>query len=132
MFLLDTDTASAIIKNRSSLGSAIHFLIETDWAISSITHMELRFGMLTLPEESKKRRLISAFLSNAPVLPFDSKAADAAAEVRAALKKTGDGIGYYDPLIAGHAKSIDAILVTSNLKHFSRVHGLELVSWLKQ
>jgi tRNA(fMet)-specific endonuclease VapC len=131
MFLLDTDTASGIIKDRSSLGSSIHLLVEADWAISSITHMELRFGMLTLPVESKKRRLIAAFLSNAPVLPFDSRAADAAAEVRASLKKTGEGIGYYDPLIAGHAKSVDAILVTSNLKHFSRVCGLELVSWLE-
>jgi tRNA(fMet)-specific endonuclease VapC len=33
------------------------------------------------------------------------------------------------PLIAGHARSLDATLVTHNLREFSRVSGLRLEDW---
>ena len=31
--------------------------------------------------------------------------------------------------IAAHALAIDATLVTNNVKHFSRVHGLRVENW---
>lgn len=131
MYLLDTNIASAFIKDRHSLGDNKFLLQETEWAISSITHLELRFGMLSLPLADGRRRLISQFLFGAPVLDFDARASDAAAQVRIDLKRSGSQIGYYDPLIAGHALSLNAILVTANSKHFAHVQGLEIVNWLK-
>jgi len=40
-------------------------------------------------------------------------------------------IGAYDLQIAAHAKSVNAILVTNNIKEFSRVKGLKIEDWTK-
>jgi tRNA(fMet)-specific endonuclease VapC len=34
-----------------------------------------------------------------------------------------------DTLIAAHALSINATLVTNNERHFSKVHGLKVENW---
>ncbi len=130
MFLLDTDIASAIIKNRTALGNYVHLLTESEWAISAVTQMELRFGMLTMPPEHKSRKLIASFLMHAPAVAFDNRAADETAKIRAKLKLDGAQIGFYDPLIAGHALAIGAVLVTANTKHFANIEGLETTNWL--
>jgi tRNA(fMet)-specific endonuclease VapC len=33
-------------------------------------------------------------------------------------------------MIAAHAKAIDAVLVTDNLKEFGRIEGLKITNWL--
>ena len=61
---------------------------------------------------------------------FDLEAAAQAAKVFHALKQMGRTIGTTDELIAGHALSMRATLVTNNLKHFQQVPGLKLENWL--
>jgi len=39
-------------------------------------------------------------------------------------------IGPYDLMIAAHAKSVDAVLVTDNTREFARVDGLKTTNWL--
>jgi len=34
-------------------------------------------------------------------------------------------------MIAAHAKAINAVLVTNNMKHFRRVKGLAIENWTK-
>jgi hypothetical protein len=36
-----------------------------------------------------------------------------------------------DLLIAAHALSLDATLVTNNQTHFARISGLQVANWLK-
>ncbi len=62
-------------------------------------------------------------------LPFDAAAAAEAAMVRATLEATGQPIGPYDTLLAGHAISLGFVLVTHNTIEFSRVPGLVLEDW---
>ena len=40
-------------------------------------------------------------------------------------------LGAYDLLIAGHARSLAATLVTNNVAEFSRVRGLLLENWAR-
>jgi tRNA(fMet)-specific endonuclease VapC len=47
------------------------------------------------------------------------------------LEALGQTIGSMDLLIAAHALSLDAPLVTNNEAHFERVSGLTVVNWLK-
>ena len=61
---------------------------------------------------------------------LDGKGAAQAAKVSNALKQIGRPIGTTDELIAGHALSLNATLVTNNLKHFQRVPGLKVEGWL--
>ena len=52
-------------------------------------------------------------------------------KIRAYLEKQGTPIGPLDTMIAGHAKSLDYVLVTNNTKGFSRVQDLKLENWAK-
>jgi len=131
MFLLDTDTVSAIIRDKRSIGSFAKLLSEAEWGISSITLMEIVYGRDLLDDNDGRRKLISEFLRFVKVFDFNSRAAEVAGHVRSELRKTGKPIGAFDPLIAGHALALDAVLVSANTKHFSKVKNLKLVNWLK-
>ena len=64
------------------------------------------------------------------MLPFDTPADDCYAKIRHILKVQGMPIGANDLLIAAHALSLDLILVTANVREFSRVPNLKLENWL--
>jgi tRNA(fMet)-specific endonuclease VapC len=68
-------------------------------------------------------------LENVEVLTWEAAAASEAGAVRSELAAAGSPIGAYDLLIAGHVRSLDATLVTNNLREFSRVSGLRLADW---
>ena len=40
-------------------------------------------------------------------------------------------IGANDLMIAAHAVSVEAVVVTNNTKDFSRVAGLKIENWMK-
>lgn len=130
MFLVDTDTCSALITGSESILRNIENFERGNWAISSVTAMELSYGAHLPRIGTPKRLLVQAFLEDAPVLAFDRLAALAAGQIRAALGSVGKPTGPYDLLIAGHALSKGLILVTGNTKHFKNVHGLMLDNWL--
>ena len=64
------------------------------------------------------------------VLFFDDKAAMEYGKIRAELQGTGKPIGPNDTLIAAHARSIGATLVTNNIQEFNRVQSLQVESWI--
>lgn len=70
------------------------------------------------------------FMSLLEILPFDEKTIWEYGRVRSDLERIGQPIGALDTMIAAHALSIDAVLVTNNTKEFSRVHGLRLENWI--
>ena len=69
------------------------------------------------------------FLAPLPIADFDYAAAEAYGRIRAHLERTGAPIGPLDTLIAAHAASMDAILVTNNVGEFIRVPGLRVEDW---
>ena len=54
------------------------------------------------------------------------------AKLRQELEGQGNIIGSMDMLIAASAIAEDAILVTNNTAHFSRISGLKYENWLKK
>ena len=75
-------------------------------------------------------RLIDAFVGDVAVVPFEAEAADRFGKVAAALVSKGTPIGALDTMIAAHALQLGLTLVTHNLRHFRRVHGLKVVDWV--
>ena len=51
------------------------------------------------------------------------------ARIRAALERAGKPIGNMDLLIASHAASLRATLITNSIRHFSMVPGLKVEAW---
>jgi tRNA(fMet)-specific endonuclease VapC len=70
-------------------------------------------------------------LSGVHTLAWDETAADQFAEVWNDLERGGTPIGIIDTMIAAHAKAINAVLVTNNVKHFRRVKGLVIQNWAR-
>jgi tRNA(fMet)-specific endonuclease VapC len=65
------------------------------------------------------------------VLPFDTLAAREAGKLRQQLRERGTPIGDMDMLIAAHALSVNAVVVTNNVKEFARVPHLRTENWLE-
>ena len=70
------------------------------------------------------------FLKIVRSLPWDAEAADWYAEIRYQLVSTGQPIGELDMMIAAHALSAGAVLVTNNNRHYERINApLILANW---
>jgi tRNA(fMet)-specific endonuclease VapC len=64
-------------------------------------------------------------------LDFDELAAVHAGRIRAYLEPRGIKIGPMDTLLAAHALSIGATVVTGNMREFARVPGFAAENWLR-
>jgi len=102
-----------------------------DLTISAITYAELRLGAGRSGNPRKHDRLISEFCERLDaVFSWDAKAADSFAVLQVKLFKAGTPIGDNDTMIAGHALSVGAIVVTNNQKHFTKVKKLKVENWV--
>lgn len=129
-YMLDTNIVIFVIKKKSA--DIIKRFLEhdpEDICISSITYAELLHGVENSNAKEKNRVALTLFLSGIRILPFDSAAAEAYGQIKAALQRRGTPIGPMDTLIAAHAKSLGLIVVTNNMREFSRVEGLNLEDW---
>ncbi|NET54080.1 MAG: type II toxin-antitoxin system VapC family toxin [Merismopedia sp. SIO2A8] len=129
-YLLDTCVISDFIKNEPGTVAKIKQTPPTDIAVSSITVMELHYGLRLNPQRAKKLKpVISSFLDSIIVLPFGIGEGTNAAHIRAVLKPQGQPIGAYDVLIAATALQHKLIMVTANLREFERVPELQIENW---
>jgi tRNA(fMet)-specific endonuclease VapC len=129
-YLLDTNTCIRYLNGTSqSVFNKLDKLPETDVYVCSIVKLELRYGALrsNIIQEILKQQ--ENFLDRFISLPFDDKAHIYASQLRADLARLGTPIGPYDLLIASIALANDLILVTHNVREFSRVSGLKIEDW---
>ena len=134
LYMLDTDICSyiqrqhpiTVLETMQAKSQAGHAL-----CISVITYAELRLGAARSNNKHKYDHLISEFCERLDsIQSWDSSAADHFAELQAMLLGKGTPIEENDGMISAHALSIDAVLVTNNQKHFSKVPNLKLTNWL--
>lgn len=129
---LDTSTLSYAFRNEGRVAQTLRSLPRTDIAIPTPVLYEARAGMLRLPNGARKQSLLTALdrlCASVEVVPFDARAAEAAASIRTALEQSGSLIGPIDIQIASVALSRGAVLVTHNTREFERVTGLLLEDW---
>lgn len=120
LLLLDTDIASYITKARHPSVDAR--FAKTDLsrvAISAVTQSELLFGLKRLDQGHRFQLSVRRFLRDTRILPWGAEAARAHADVRYRLLSGGRSIGELDMMIAAHAISLDAVLVTNNVRRFA-------------
>jgi len=98
--------------------------------ISAITLAELEYGIAKSVKKASNRLKLELFLHQFESLPFDDRASATYGKVRTALEANGDPIGPLDALIASHALSLNATVVTNNTREFLRVAGLRTENWL--
>jgi tRNA(fMet)-specific endonuclease VapC len=129
-YLLDTCVISDLIKGEARTTLRLRQTPPIDIAISAVTVMELRYGLVLNPQRAQKvEPAIASLLSSVTILPFGTVEAEQAAQIRAALKPQGQPIGAYDVLIAATALQHNLIMVTANQREFERVPGLQIENW---
>lgn len=128
-YLLDTAAVSDYFRRVGATHERVQSQPPHALAISAITEHEIRFGLALKPGATRLEALVRSFLQVVEVLPFDREDATCGAQVRVALQRSGAPIGDFDALIAGVAVARELTLVTSNVKHFSKVPGLAVENW---
>ena len=129
--MLDTNICIALIRDHNStVRSRLEACVPGSVALSVITLAELEFGIQKSTQPDRNRIALAAFTAQLRVLPFGSEAAVHYGDIRAALQRAGTPIGALDTLIAAHARSIQAIVVTNNEREFRRADQLNVENWL--
>ena len=129
-YLLDTNIASYIIKGSTAVRRRLAALPIEDIAISCVTEGELRYGVARLPDNTRLKTIVEAFLLLVNIHPWDSAAAQCYGPLRARMEAAGNGLANLDAMIAAHALSRGSVLITHD-KAFARVKGLVLEDWTK-
>ena len=132
LYMLDTDTCAVVLRRSSEvLLEHIQRVPIERQVISMITLAELLYGVLESNKKKANRAGVDAFVRHVTVKDWSRDAAEHYAEIRADLKKKGQMIGANDLMIAAHARSLDATVVTNNVKNFGRVKGLKVENWMQ-
>ena len=127
--MLDTDTASFIIRDRSPrIRRRLATIDPDEVCISAVTLGELRYGTARTGS-AVHDSAVDLFVAHLHVLSWDASVCAAYGRLRAELERGGTPIGALDTMIAAHALHEDATLVTNNTRHFRRVKGLGLENW---
>lgn len=131
LHMLDTDTVSYLIKGKSpAIEARLAALVPASVCVSVMTRAELQYGLKRLPADHRLNLAVNQFLKIVRILPWDAEAADWYAQIRHQLLSAGQPIGEMDMMIAAHALSAGAVLVTNNVRHYERIDApLILENW---
>lgn len=128
-YMLDTNICIFTIRKKPDAIRVAFNLHHTQMCISSVTVMELMYGVEVSSQSPRSLASVEGFIARLDVLDYDVPAAAHTAQIRAELTKAGRQIGPYDQMIAGHARSRGLVVVTNNTKEFKRVLGLRIEDW---
>lgn len=122
LFMLDADTALYALRGHASVVTALRSASGL-LAISAVVHSQLLQGVIDDSAKADIEDLISA----APVVAYGEAASRA-------YGRLTEAIGYNRPqavdrMIAAHAISLDATLVTNNVRDFRLLPGLRWANW---
>jgi tRNA(fMet)-specific endonuclease VapC len=125
-YLIDTDW---LIDARAGVPAAVRTIDELrdrGIAVSIVTHGELFEGAFIFPDPQDQLARIRAFLEPFRTLPLTDPIMENFGQTRSDLRRAGQLIPDLDFLIAATAIRHDLILLTRNLRHFTRISGLQI------
>ncbi len=132
-YLLDTNICIYVIRKKTEhLIRRFTSQKVGDIGISAITVSELQYGIQRSSKPVQNQEALDRFLVPLTILDYDYAASVAYGRIRATLEAAGTPVGSLDTLIAAHALSQNLILVTNNVREFSRVEGLSIEDWSQE
>ena len=133
LYLLDTNALSRLARGVDK-GLSEKVARHVDHCVlSAVAWYELEYGAARSPAPIKSRQRLTLLRAIFPfVRAFSEDDASEAAAVRVyleTLKPNAQPIGPHDVLLAGQALALGAVLVTNNVREFSRVPRLLVEDW---
>lgn len=131
-YLLDTNILSDAIKNpQGNVAKQMGILDKTSILTSIIVAAEMQYGIAKRKSSVLSERVNTLF-KYLTIVSFDVDADYHYGQIRLSLERQGRVIGANDLLIAAHALSLDAVLVTDNVNEFDRISDLKVENWLRK
>ena len=128
LICIDSDFAIAILKGEpKAKGLLTNLESEGEIFISSINVFELTY--ITKEISKKKEKSLLNLINTLKILPLDKNSALMASKIGRKLAKEGKMVHPMDLMIGAIVLQNKMPIVTNNVKHFSRIKGLEIVSW---
>jgi tRNA(fMet)-specific endonuclease VapC len=129
-YMLDTNVVSHIMQGRDGvLLARLTQLPVGQVVMSSVTLGELEYGLHRKGQPVRLRSALAQVLLRIDVLPWDEAVATCYGEMCATLEAQGVNLSDFDIMIAAHAVSVGATLVSRD-KAFAQLTGrLRLDVW---
>ena len=128
MILLDTNVVVAFLHGDKSVLKRIRVEIDKI-ALSTLVVAELDYGAKVSQKSEENLEKLYRLVDIVQVVPFDIECARIFGTIKSRLRSLGKPTGEVDALIAATAMAHEAILVTTNKKHFENIGGLKVEIW---
>jgi tRNA(fMet)-specific endonuclease VapC len=130
LYSLDTNILSDLVRHpQGVVAKKIAVVGENEICISIIVAAELRFGAAKR-NSARLSNQVETILAAMLVVPVDVPTDREYAKLRQLLESSGNSIGPNDLLIAAQARANGQILVTNNVREFTRIPSLQVENWL--
>jgi tRNA(fMet)-specific endonuclease VapC len=127
-YMLDTNIVSHLLREHPAVVARVKSVSMVSLCISAITEAELHFGLAKRPGNKPLKQAVHELLIRVESIAWSSAAAQAYGAARLGMMKSGKTLAPLDLLIASHAISLDAILVTND-QAISQLEGLQVQDW---
>lgn len=132
IYCLDTDVLIEYFRGSEAIKRKIETLSDEDsLGLIWLTFYEFFKGIF-VSGKFEEEKFLQELAKTSIILEPSYETAKIGGEIYAALKKEGKLINDADILIASVVKAHDAVLVTNNEEHFSRIKGLKIENWTKR
>ena len=129
-YLLDTNVLSELIRHpQGKTAKRLAKVGEANVCTSIVVAAELRYGCAKAGSH-RLQAAVEDLLDEIEVLPLEVPADTEYGRIRAELEASGQTVGGNDLMIAAHAHTLDATIVTANVREFRRVRGLKVENWV--
>ena len=128
--MLDTNVVSHIMQGRDAqlLGRLTHLPVG-QVVMSSVTLAELEYGLHRKGQPVRLRNALTQVLLRMDVLPWEEDVATCYGEFCSTLEAQGINLSDFDMIIAAHAVTVDAILVSRDKAFGQVLERLRLEVW---
>ena len=134
-YVLDTNVVSLLMKGDPTVIERLKEVSRADVCMPQPVVAEIAYGIQRLSRSKRKDALATRFeLLKKEIrrAAWSDEISEAFAGIKAGLERKGERIEDFDAAVAAHALAGGCVLVTANLKHMTRVPGLEVEDWSQE
>ena len=129
MIIIDTDVCIELLRgNRQILEK--RQMCGDEVVVAFMTAAELFYGAEKSQKRQSNRALVERFLLSVRVVHTDSDIVQRFGRLKARLSQAASMLSDADMFIAATALSMDAMLITGNVRHFQRINELKIENWI--
>lgn len=128
-YLLDTSIVAFLFRGKYNVGQRLMKLGPEQCYVSDVTVAELTYGAYHSDRVQWNLDMIERFTKMVTIVPFAS-GIDEYGKQKDRLVKKGQMIEDFDLFIGCTAVTNGLVMVTDNVKHFSRIEGIQIENWV--